>query len=56
MEKGDQWEPRRDKTAWKKNATVFTEGAKIEAKDHQGTKWWEAKVRRYGTYRFLETH
>jgi hypothetical protein len=33
-----------DKTVLKKNAAIFIEGAKIEAKDHQGAKWWEAKV------------
>jgi hypothetical protein len=46
MDKGDKVEPRKDKTGGKRNAAaIFQEGAKIEAKDHQGNKWWEAKVR-----------
>jgi hypothetical protein len=45
MEKGDQRDPKKDtKITTKKNGPLFKEGAKIEAKDHQGDKWWEAKV------------
>ena len=28
----------------RRGAIEFKEGAKIEAKDHLGDKWWEAKV------------
>jgi hypothetical protein len=51
MEKGDQRDTRKDTT--KKNGPLFKEGAKIEAKDHQGDKWWEAKVWKYNILKKL---
>ena len=51
MDKGDKRDDKRDNktaaAAGRKNAAVFLEGATINAKDHQGNKWWEAKERRH---------